>query len=67
MPISGGIKVKTMNKMAIMPSIASANVGFEQKAFCRLNNRISWIYAIAAEMKKIAILIQSGDFPMTPL
>ena len=66
-PISGVLKVKTINKTPIMQSVTSEDLGFLHTVFSLLSCRVSYIYDMAAEMKNIAIFIQSGEVPMTPL
>lgn len=54
-------------KTAMTQSAAKANFGCLQSVASLLNCRVSRMYAAAADMKKIAILSQSGDLPITPL
>ena len=60
-------KVKRTKSRAMIQRIRSAILGCLQVEFILLSCFVSQIYAIAAEMKKIEMFIQSGDFPMTPL
>ncbi len=66
-PISGVIKVNNAKSAHIIHRNMIEYFGFLQGVFCLLNLRVSYIYAIEAEVKKIAMLIQSGDLPITPL
>ena len=67
MPISGVIKVKTINKIAVPHKAKNALRDELQVKLSVLNNLVSQIYAIAAEIKKIAIFTKSGDLPIAPL
>ena len=55
-----------MNDIPIRQININAVIG-DLKPIFSLNNRASIRYAIAADMKNIEILIQSGDLPKTPL
>ena len=67
MPISGVLNVNTANSTPIAQSVANASFGDLQITFSELKSLVSQIYTVAAEMKKIAIFIQSGDLPIAPL
>ena len=64
---SGVLKVNTANMRATAQSAPNESFGFLQTTVPLLNWRVSYIYAIAAQIKKMAIFIQSGDRPITPL
>ena len=65
--ILGGVKVKTKNNRAIVIKAATAAFFDLHATPSELNSRASYIYAVAADTKKIAMLIKSGDLPITPL
>lgn len=60
-------KVKMTKRAAMTYSVMNAALGARQRTLLLLNSRVSMIYATAAEIKKIAILSQSGDFAIAPL
>ena len=74
-PVSGSInngmcgvtKVNSTNANPIKHMIAKAINGDLQYRLSFLNNRVSNRNVTAADMKKIAMLNQSGDLPMAPL
>ena len=67
MPRVGVKKVKMTKSAAMTHSVINAARGERQRTFSPLNSRVSKIYAAAAQIKKIAIFSQSGDFPTAPL
>ena len=67
MAIFGVANVNTTNITAIMQSIITASFFEIHDGFSFKSIRASYIYTAAADIKKIAILIQSGDVPITPL
>lgn len=67
MLISGVRKVKITNAAAIAHRMPKASFGCLQLFISLLNVIVSHMYEAAAEMKKIAMLIQSGELPIMPL
>ena len=67
MPRVGVTKVKITKSAAMTHSVINAAFGEWQRTFWLLKSRVSKIYATAAQIKKIAIFSQSGDFPTAPL
>lgn len=65
--ILGVAKVNTTNNTPIRQIIAKQISEYLQNIQSFLNNFVSKKYATATDIKNIAILIQSGDFPITPL
>ena len=59
--------MNTINKIPIKHSASIARLGCLHIVESFLNCRVSYIYAVAAEIKNIAMFSQSGDFPITPL
>ena len=65
---SGGVaKVNMTKSRAIAKRVAIASFCDRQRVLLLQKSRASLAYAAAAATKKIAILIQSGDLPITPL
>ena len=67
MPDSGVLNVNTAKSRAITQSRKNAPFGCLHAAVLLLSLRVSKTYAIAAQIKKMAIFNQSGDLPITPL
>lgn len=65
-PIFGVMKVNSINISAIIQIAAKERYGFLHMKVL-LNSFVSYIYDAAAEIKKIAMLSQSGDLPTAPL
>lgn len=63
----GGAKVNTTNNSAIRRINEKASFGDLHGRCSALNSFVSKINETAADIKNIAILIQSGDLPNTPL
>ena len=63
----GVLKVNRTKSKAMPQSNAKAHFADAQRNFSVWKSFVSLIYAAAAEIKKMPIFIQSGDFPITPL
>ena len=63
----GVLNVNIMNEKAIISNKKTENFEPIQKVELSFNFFVSYIYVIAAEMKNIIMLTQSGDFPIIPL
>ena len=61
------MKVNATNKVPITQKTATASHGLRQGRLSFFKRIVSKIKVIAADTKKITILIQSGDFPIAPL
>lgn len=66
-PRAGGTKVNMTKDIPIMNNIMSGSRVQGHFTVSERIRRASNIYAMAAETKNIAIFIQSGDLPITPL
>ena len=67
MLILGVLNVKMINSMAITDKMDIARPGLIFDATEFLKRWVSYAYAAAAAIKKIAIFNQSGDLPIAPL
>ena len=66
-PILGALKVNTTKQIAIINSAKMHHFLDSMQLFSEFKRLNSYIKATAAEMKNIAIFIQSGDLPIAPL
>ena len=67
MPRVGVTKVNKTKRMPIKMSITKESFAHLQVRLSRRNRCVSYRKVMAAERKKMTMLIQSGDVPITPL